>query len=369
MNGSVQDLWHTKDKRRTARYGTGQRWRARLLVDGREVSRSFPTKEQAKQWLTGQQAALNRDEWISPKRGTVTFREVAEVWLARPNVRESTRERDASYLRSMILPRLGAKSVRSIEPDDLDQLVRDLQKEGKAPATVRKASQITGAVLEDAVRRKRLNRSPHRGVRLPALPDEEMMFLTAEQIHQVADELGEHRGMALLGGFGGLRLGEVIGLKGEDVDRATRAIRVRRTATETSSGVTTGPPKTRAAIRTVSLPGWVVDGLPDHSGWLFPDSRGGPMRDGNWRRRSWRPAVESAGFSGLRFHDLRHSHVALLISMGTDPKTIAARLGHKSVRVVLDHYGHLYESADRDVADQLERFSYGTEMAQVPTDS
>jgi integrase len=84
------------------------------------------------------------------------------------------------------------------------------------------------------------------------------------------------------------------------------------------------------------------------------------LRQRNWRRRVWRPAVASAGVPDLRFHDLRHSHAALLISAGTDPKTIAERLGHKSVRTVLDVYGHLYESADRQVADRLEEIARKT---------
>lgn len=344
--------------------GTPNRWRARVVVNGREVSRSFRSKEMARAWRIQQLNALQTGDWISPKRGAVTFEEVAGAWLARPDVRESTRERDASYLRSMVLPRLGAMSVRSITPDDLDGLVRELTAEGKSSATIRKASQIAGAVLEDAVRRGLIVRSPHRGIRLPKLSDEEIQFLTAAEIHQVAGALRpdpekkpkppDYHGMALLGGFAGLRLGEVIGLQGGDIDRAARSIRVRRTATELASGVVAGPPKTRAAIRTVSVPEWVIDALPDREGWVFPDSEGGPLRARNWRRRVWRPAVDKAKFPKLRFHDLRHSHVALLISLGTDPKTIAERLGHKSVRTVLDVYGHLYESADRDVAAKLD---------------
>lgn len=361
-DAGIRDLWEQPERR-----GSTLRWQARLWINGREISKTFRTKEQARAWRIQQQAALHRDEWISPRKGSTTFGEVAEIWLARPDVRQSTRERDASYLHSMILPRLGHRSVRSIEPDDLDRLVRDLQAEGKAASTVRKASQIAGAVLSDAVRRGLIARSPHRGVRLPALPDEEMMFLESDQLHEVADALGEHRGMAMLGGFGGLRLGEVIALTVDDVDTSERAVRVRKTATELSSGVEVGPPKTRKAVRTVALPGFVLDALPSPpgKGYLFTDSGGGPIRARNWRRRVWVPAVAAAGFEGLRFHDLRHSHVALLIAMGTDPKTIAERLGHKSVRTVLDVYGHLYESADQQVARGLESFATGTRPVQT----
>ncbi len=74
-------------------------------------------------------------------------------------------------------------------------------------------------------------------------------------------------------------------------------------------------------------------------------------------RRVWKPAVKSAKLPDLRFHDLRHSHVAMLISMDENPKTIAARLGHKSVRTVLDVYGHLYADADTSVADEIEKLA------------
>lgn len=359
-DGSIQDMWHSTPKgttarQRTARYGRGKRWRARITVAGREESRSFRTKEEASQWLALKRAAVVRDEYVPPARGRTTFGAAAAVWLDRPDIRPSTRERDRSYLDSLILPRFGDRELRSITPDDLDRLVRDLTDDGKAPATIRKASQIVGSVLNDAVRRGLLARSPHRGVRLPKVETDEMMFLNVDEVHAVCDLLGEDRTMGLLGAFGGLRLGEVLALRSEDV--AGQAVRVRKTATELSEGVLVGPPKTRKAVRTVQLPKFVVDALPDRDGFLFPDSRGEARRRKNWVRRVWKPAVTEAGFPDLRFHDLRHTHVALLIADGVDPKTIAERLGHTSVRTVLDVYGHLFESADREVADSLEKYA------------
>ena len=87
---------------------------------------------------------------------------------------------------------------------------------------------------------------------------------------------------------------------------------------------------------------------------MFTSTDGQPLRRTNFRRRIWLPAVAASVGEPCRFHDLRHSHVAMLIAHGEHPKTIAARLGHASVRTVLDVYGHLYQGLDQAAADRLD---------------
>jgi len=360
MTGSVQDTWFSGpkgNKTETSRYGVGARWRVRYMgEDGRERSKVFRRKVDADKFLNVQVSRLNRGDWVDPAAGKTTFAKVAAVWLARPDIRQSTRERDRSYLDSMVLPRLGVLPVGRITPDDIDTLVRDLADEGKASATIRKAAQITGAVLEDAVRRELIPRSPARGVRLPAVEQEEMVFLGVSDLMRLCDQLGKWRGVGLLGAFGGLRFGEVAGLRPDDIDIDGKTVSIKRTASDLLDGVKVGPPKTKTAIRTVALPQFVIDELEGRTGrYLYTDSVGGPLARRNWTRRVWKPALVSANLPDLRFHDLRHSHVAMLIGMDENPKTIAARLGHKSVRTVLDVYGHLYADADSSVATELEK--------------
>ena len=89
--------------------------------------------------------------------------------------------------------------------------------------------------------------------------------------------------------------------------------------------------------------------------WIFPAPEGGPIRRTAWIRRIWKPAIENANLDhDLGTHTLRRSQVALLVAQGEHPKVIADRLGHTSVRTVLDVYGHLYEGADQAAAERLD---------------
>jgi integrase len=111
----------------------------------------------------------------------------------------------------------------------------------------------------------------------------------------------------------------------------------------------------------VSLPGFLCDALAEHiarypaaSGFVFTSAEGGLIRWTNFRRRVWQPAVAASVGEPCRFHDLRHSHAALLIAQGEHPKVIQGRLGHASIGTTLDTYGHLFEGLDEAAADRLE---------------
>jgi integrase len=126
-----------------------------------------------------------------------------------------------------------------------------------------------------------------------------------------------------------------------------------------------GPPKTEDSVRTVPVPVWLVDDLaplmagkgPDD--YLLTAAEGGPLRGGNWRRRVFDPAVRAPGIASqrpgdvLRPHDLRHTCASLHIRCGTPPKVLSAMLGHASVAITLDRYGHLYPGDVHTYVDRL----------------
>ena len=116
--------------------------------------------------------------------------------------------------------------------------------------------------------------------------------------------------------------------------------------------------------RSIVLPRFLRDMLNDHlvnhaapgpDGLLFTAENGAPLRNSNFNRRVWRPVVATAGLpKSLRMHDLRHTAVALLISQGAHPEAIKRYMGHSSIAVTMDVYGHLFPSDAEDLADKLD---------------
>lgn len=207
-----------------------------------------------------------------------------------------------------------------------------------------------------------LTGTPCRGIRLPQVEVTETRFLSPAEITQLADSIDpRYRALVLTAAYTGARFGELAALDLDHHEPLRRVIRIERTLSDVKGIVQIGEPKTRAAIRAITLPEWLVDVLAEHlARWpvgeirhLFTSPEGGYLRATNFRRRVWKPAVVQSVGEPMRFHDLRHSHVALLIQQGVHPAVVASRLGHTSVRTVLDVYGHLYEGLDRDAADAL----------------
>ena len=190
-----------------------------------------------------------------------------------------------------------------------------------------------------------------------------MRFLSPAEIIHLANLIDlRYRALVLTAGYTGGRFGELAALRigHEGLDLLRKKMTIQTTLTEVRGHVTLGPPKTQAANRSVSLPRFIVDELAHHlenqSGdHVFTSPDGKPLRRHNFRRRVWVPGVKAAGLNGLRFHDLRHSHAAMLIAAGEHPKLISARLGHSTIRTTLDTYGHLLPGLDEAAADRLDQ--------------
>jgi len=169
--------------------------------------------------------------------------------------------------------------------------------------------------------------------------------------------------MVLLAGWGGLRFGEAGALRRDRLRLLERRVDVVEGLSSDSAGrVVVGPLKTDPSRRSVTIPPFLVQELaahvaahPDALGDLvFAAPLGGPIQRTSWRTRFWLPAVRAAGLDAARFHDLRHHAAAAAIAAGGHPKAISARLGHASVSMTLDVYGHLFPNLDEDLAVQLD---------------
>jgi integrase len=331
--------------------------------DGRERSKNFKRKVDAENYLTTVESAKLAGTWTDPTHGKMTFVAWLEAWWeTAADLRPSTTARDRSYFNSLVLPRFGATPLAAIKQRDVQAWVADLRARGFAPATVVKAYQLLGRTMTAAVNADMIARSPCRAVRLPKVEREEMRFLTPAEVARLADAINpRYRALVLVGAYGGLRIGELAGLRRARVDLLRGTVDVAEIVVEVRGQLYTGAPKTRAGRRTIGLPRAVVEELATHmglvgpaEGYVFTAERGGLLRTSNFRTKVWLPAVRAAGLAPLRPHDLRHTAVALWIAAGANPKEVAVRAGHTSVSFTLDRYGHLFEGHDAELRDRLD---------------
>ncbi len=345
---------------RSGRTSWQARWRD---PTGAQRAKNFDRRVDAERHLTTIEARKLAGTYVDPRAGRLKLGEFTEQttvgWL---NRRDSTKARDDSYLNSLILPAFANASLGAIHPADVQQWVAQLNSAGYAPATIRKAFQLLGRIFSDAVQAGLIVRSPCHNITLPRVEASEMRFLSPDEIGHLADAIdSRYRAMVLTAAYTGCRFGEIAALDIDhyDPDRRTHP---DRTVAERSPRP---PPhlRTKDPSRTPSHhhPTWLPQLLDDHLTTLSSRPRRVDLH--RTRRRTHPPQYlpqpllaprrrYSVG-PPMRFHDLRHSHVALLIEQGTHPAVVASRLGSHQRRTVLDVYGHLYEGLDRDAADAL----------------
>jgi len=169
----------------------------------------------------------------------------------------------------------------------------------------------------------------------------------------------------------GLRLGELLGLRWQDLDLNGAVLHVRQTCQWMSSrGYIFRAPKTYRSARPVALTPLAAERLRKHrlqqledrlavgsyedNDLVFADAIGRPIYPGTLRA-NWLRIVKAAGFGHLRFHDLRHIHASLLLHEGIHPKIVSERLGHSAVRITLDTYSHVLPSLQADAVLKLDK--------------
>jgi len=342
------------------------RWKARLSIAGQGTrNKTFDRKIDADKWLRNEQARLDRSEWTDPRLARTTFAEWAIPWLdTRRHLKPKTLAGYESLLSVHLLPRFGQLPLAAIDPLMIETWVVELTDSGLSPSRTRQAHQLLSMILKAAVRARRLPSNPADGTPLPRATRRAPRFLTADQVGGLSALVpGRYRGLIHVLAYGGLRWAEAVGLKMEHVNLLRRRIAVIETLSEVKGQLYAVPPKTWET-RTIAVPPFVADVLGEHIGrfardtmddLLFVTDNDTPLRSSNFRRWVWKPAVAELGEEGLRIHDLRHTCASLLIAAGAHPGHVREHLGHSSIRVTMDVYGHLYEDVRDEIAERLER--------------
>ena len=241
------------------------------------------------------------------------------------------------------------------------------QSKGLSPKTVRNLHQIIASAMKLAKEQKLIVADPTEGCALPKVEHREMKTLPVEQLTSFLREAKESGVFELyyVELATGLRRGELLGLKWEDLDLERGDLRVKRQIARINGEVVEAPLKTKNAYRTLPLAKDTVDVLDQQkkkvgaSPWVFPGPTGGPMSPDSVLHMLHR-VLKRAGLPRVRFHDLRHTFATLALQNGVDVKTVSGMLGHYSAGFTLDTYAHVTTSAQRQAAEAMEHVLSGS---------
>jgi integrase len=315
----------------------------------------------------------------------LTFEELAETWFAGKRLRPKTTKAYRDALDLVLLPRFGSWKIAQVDADAIAKLIRELEQRGlNAVDPKRRVYPLGQSSIENyllplqgtlalAVRRRLIGFNPsdtltkdERPARAEKAPPHnwteaeiDELLAAAQRIAAQPEARQDYSFLLKLAARLGLRLGEVLGLQWQDLDKDESILHVRR---QWCCHGEYGPTKTPAGVRPIPLPHDLRDELiafrlaskfSQGSDPVFVSRNGTPLGHRNTTRRGWEAARDRAELPKLRFHDLRHAAASRLIAAGLDPVTVAAILGHDDPSVTLRIYAHLFDRQAKHDAVRL----------------
>ena len=337
---------------------------------GNWKSQTFPKWAQANKHKSKVEAELHAGTYLEAGRGEIKVADWVQQQLdARTDLASSTRTRTQGIIDSHIAPRWASDGLKTVEHGDIQAWVKELL-QGLSVRSVKKIVNVLSAAFDAAIRDRRVSFNPCAGIRYPKVAPKGKIFLSAEQVHQLANATFDDRQKLIVYtlAYTGLRWGELAGLRVRDFDPLRRRLNVEQTIVEAGGRVEVKPPKDNE-IRSVPMPKFLVEMVAAHvagqdvDDLIFTSPRGGPLRNRNERGRWFDQAAESIGVPELTPHGLRHTAASMAISAGASVLSVQRMLGHSSATVTLDVYSSLFEDDLDEVAERLDRMH---DAAHVP---
>jgi integrase len=335
----------------------------------KRIRRTFDTLAAARSWRADAQVAVRARTMRAPTKRTVG--EASAAWLrgARDGTirnRSGDRFKPATLrgyeaaLRLHLVPVLGGLRLSELERNDIQDLVDRMLARRTNPSTIRNAIMPLRAIYARAVSRGEVAINPTTGLTLPAVRGRRDRIVAPNEAAALLEALDPFdRPLWATALYAGLRLGELLALRWGDLDLARGLIRVER-----SWDPRVGPiePKSRAGRRTVPIAGALRDHLLEHrmraeSGeeLVFGRADGRPRNPSTINARADR-AWTTAGLKGITLHEARHTFASLMIAAGVNVKALSTYMGHSSITITLDRYGHLMPGNEAEAADQLDAY-------------
>ena len=322
--------------------------------------RGFQTKREAQSWEREQ---LN-------KLGSVldmTFRSFVEHYEEdrRSRIKDSTWESKEHIIRTKLLPFFGKLKMSSITPQQIvrwqNELINYRDKDGApySPVYLKSIQNQISAIFNHAVRYYNLNENPcKKAGSMGKKKNREMAFWTKEEYLQFIDAMMDKPlsfyAFEMLY-WCGIREGELLALTPADFDFDKRTVSISKTFQHTGGKDIITPPKTEKSNRTITMPRFLADEMQEYLKMQYNiglDDRMFPVTK-SYLYREMQRGCQETGVKRIRIHDLRHSHISLLIDQGFSAVAIADRVGHESIDITYN-YAHLFPSKQTEMADKLD---------------
>lgn len=356
------------------------RWEGRYTAginpeNGKQIFKNVLGKTQAEVKEKLKKALADSPRLDLAKQGKYTVGTWIDAWfenVAKIKVCPSSHQTYRGYIDNHIKPNIGNIPLEKLTTMELQKLYRKLltsgrverieaekQPKGLSAKTVRNINQVISSAMDLAVAQKIILENPTNACSLPRVEHKEMQTISAEQLQAVLEEAkrsGVYE-MYYIELSTGLRRGELLGLKWQDIDMKQGVIRVRRQISRIDGKIVEAPLKTKNSYRTVTISPQAVEVLKSQKEktddeYVFPSPNGGPISPDSVNNMLHR-VLDRAGIPRVRFHDMRHTFATLALQNGVDIKTVSGMLGHFSAGFTLDTYAHVTTAAEKEAAQTI----------------
>ncbi|MDO5152097.1 MAG: site-specific integrase [Eubacteriales bacterium] len=356
------------------------RWEGRFTAginpeNGKQIFKNVLGKTQAEVKEKLKRALADSQKLDLAKQGKYTVGTWMDAWfenVAKIKVRPSSHQTYRGYIDNHIKPNIGNIPLEKLTTMELQKLYRKLltsgrverveakeQPKGLSAKTVRNINQVISSAMDLAVAQKIILENPTNACSLPRVEHKEMQTIFSEQLQAFLEEAkrsGVYE-MYYIELSTGLRRGELLGLKWEDIDMKQGVIRVRRQISRIDGKIVEAPLKTKNSYRAVTISPQAVEVLKAQKEktddeYVFPSPNGGPISPDSVNNMLHR-VLDRAGIPRVRFHDMRHTFATLTLQNGVDIKTVSGMLGHFSAGFTLDTYAHVTTAAQKDAAQAM----------------
>jgi integrase len=319
-------------------------------------------------------ALSNRNQGLVFDAGSQTVGEYMEQWLqtsARESARESTYESYRNQVRRYVVPAIGRVKLKRLSAMQIQGMYRAMLDRGLSPRTVQYAHAVLHRALRQAVRWGLVPRNVSEDVDRPRIRPEEIRPLNRHQARHLLNTAGESgdrfEALYVLALHTGMRPGELLGLKWEDVNFDEGGLQLNRAL----AGKNLTAPKTKRSRRRIDLSTASIAALKAHRkrqleermqkaglwrdhGLVFPSTVGTPLFHRNVVR-AFKDLLKRAGLpQSTRLYDLRHTCATLLLGSNVHPKYVQELLGHASIALTLDTYSHVLKGMDGGIGDAMD---------------